>query len=68
MIKDQHNDTRNEIMQKVKLEQLKKKSLHDFLRKARDDLLKARHQDPHETETDIDDLDFGMKFKKAFKK
>ena len=55
-------------MQKVKLEQLKKKSLHDFLRKARDDLLKARHQDPHETETDIDDLDFGMKFKKAFKK
>ena len=67
MIKDKHNDTRNEIMQKVKLEQYKKKFLHDFLRKARDDLLRARHQEVHETETEDDDMNFILKLGKQIK-
>jgi hypothetical protein len=67
MINDKHNDTRNEVMQKVKLEQYKKKFLHDFLRKAREDLLKARHQDSHETDTDEDGLNYMLKLQKSLK-
>ena len=42
MIDNKHNDIRNEVMKKVKFEQLKRRCLHDFLRKAREDLINQR--------------------------
>jgi hypothetical protein len=33
---------RNKIMQNIKYEQLKKRNLHDFVRKARDNIIKSR--------------------------
>jgi len=42
MIKQKDNMLRNKIMQNVKYEQLKKRNLHDFVRKAREDIIKSR--------------------------
>ena len=42
MINPKDNDTRNQIMQKVKFEQLKRRCLHDFMRKTREEILKER--------------------------
>ena len=39
MIDDKHNNMRNEVMKKVKFEQLKRRCLHDFMRKAREDIV-----------------------------
>ena len=39
MIDNRHNQMRNEVMQKVKYEQLKRRCLHDFMRKAREDII-----------------------------
>lgn len=40
MMNPRDNDTRNQIMQKVKFEQLKRRCLHDFMRKTREEILK----------------------------
>ena len=42
MIDDKHNNMRNEVMKKVKFEQLKRRCLHDFMRKAREDIVSQR--------------------------
>jgi len=42
MIDDKHNNMRNEVMEKVKFEQLKRRCLHDFMRKAREDIVSQR--------------------------
>jgi uncharacterized protein YnzC (UPF0291/DUF896 family) len=42
MIDQKHNEIRNEVMQKVKFEQLKKRCLHDFMRKTREELIRKR--------------------------
>ena len=39
MIDDRHNNMRNDVMKKVKFEQLKRRCLHDFMRKAREDIV-----------------------------
>ena len=44
MINQKDNETRNQIMQWVKLEQLKRRCLHDFVRKTREDLLKENKE------------------------
>ena len=49
MISPKHNDIRNEVMQKVKFEQIKKRCLHDFERTTTNSLLKERHDYQEET-------------------
>jgi len=44
MINPKDNETRNQIMQWVKLEQLKRRCLHDFVRTTREDLLKKNKE------------------------
>ena len=42
MIDERHNNMRNEVMKKVKFEQLKRRCLHDFMRKAREEIVGQR--------------------------
>ena len=40
MINPRDNETRNKIMQQVKFEQEKRRDLHDFMRRAKEKILK----------------------------
>ena len=52
MINQKDNETRNQIMQWVKLEQLKRRCLHDFVRKTREDLLKENKERKEQQEVE----------------
>ena len=56
MIAKEDNDTRNNIMRKVKFEQIKRKTLRNFMREAKKNVLNQRPQVANER----DGLDNGM--------
>ncbi len=44
MIDPRNNEIRNRAMQKIKFEQIKRRTLHDFTRKTKDQLLSKRRE------------------------
>jgi len=48
MIDPKNNEIRNKVMQKIKYEQVKRRVLHDFSRKAKESLIKQREEKQRE--------------------
>ena len=67
MIDDKSNMVRNEVMQKIKFEQLKKRSLHDFIRKQKEAIIQQR-QDEDSDQVQVDGKQLRAEFKKDFLK
>lgn len=62
MIDQRDNEIRNQVMRNTKFQQLKKRCLHDFMRKAKEDLIKDKlGQTGHFKSDDEEDLEGEMR-------